>query len=670
MRIGRLESEVKIWLRRDAWVLVVASILAGVAAVAYGQDANWDLLNYHIYDAWALINHRWSVDCFVAGIQTYFDPALDVPYYILSMGVLRNHPRILEFLTGLPFGFLVYASYLLIREFDARLCISNRYIRYIARVIILCASISGVAAWSQLGTTTNEVTVAAIDLFGFYCLLKYLTKPNASDGRTSVLIFSGVFFGAAAGLKLTAAIYVPAVGLAIIMSSPNLVEGLRRAIICGSGWLLAFVCLYGPWAVHLLHQTGNPFFPMFNEVFQSNLSAPISWRDTRFLPKNLSQWFFYPFFWLSRNSITVSELPFRDARLAWMYVATAAYVVAYFVSGRKLGSEPFDRAFRTGLWFLWGAYATWLILFSILRYAIAIEVLASILGSFFIIRLPMILKMESSDLVKICVLAVFSLSMMLFTRMPARTTVPFSNAVFTTNNVTLKKNALVIFTDQPTGLMATLIKQLNPTAHFEGITSCFRKGAGCYKGFYSYGVGKRLRDEIDSHDGAIYVAYYLNEQPSFEQLTLFGVSVEMKRCKVMSTNVTPDLNICEATRAKGSIQPPTAFHLGLIVRRTTKNFRLTATWKFDACEQRAMANKLTMNWETAPSIRRVTVLSQSPPNPVKIFATGAGNGTATTGLWVQSGQVFHFFYRNNRKLATVFVEDVPCDSEQRVRYVN
>jgi len=41
----------------------------GLYAVKLGQDTNWDLLNYHLYNPFAYLNDRLSLDLALAGLQ-------------------------------------------------------------------------------------------------------------------------------------------------------------------------------------------------------------------------------------------------------------------------------------------------------------------------------------------------------------------------------------------------------------------------------------------------------------------------------------------------------------------------------------------------------------------------------------------------------------------------
>ena len=56
-------------------------------ALVLGQDANWDLRNYHWYNAYALLNGRYGIDLLPAQTPTFYNPALDVPFYLLATHV-------------------------------------------------------------------------------------------------------------------------------------------------------------------------------------------------------------------------------------------------------------------------------------------------------------------------------------------------------------------------------------------------------------------------------------------------------------------------------------------------------------------------------------------------------------------------------------------------------
>jgi len=62
-------------------------LLSAFAGALYsytaGEDINWDWRNYHEYVAFALLNGRFGVDVAPGGFQTFLNPIVYVPAYIL-----------------------------------------------------------------------------------------------------------------------------------------------------------------------------------------------------------------------------------------------------------------------------------------------------------------------------------------------------------------------------------------------------------------------------------------------------------------------------------------------------------------------------------------------------------------------------------------------------------
>ena len=79
----------------------MATLLSsGCLSILLRQDNNWDLRNYHLYSAWALLNGRAGMDIAAAGIQSFFNPLLDLPYYMLAVKWLPDAPAAVAFLAG------------------------------------------------------------------------------------------------------------------------------------------------------------------------------------------------------------------------------------------------------------------------------------------------------------------------------------------------------------------------------------------------------------------------------------------------------------------------------------------------------------------------------------------------------------------------------------------
>ena len=82
--------------------LCLAPVLFGLLALALGQDSNWDLRNYHFYNAYAFLNNRYAVDLLPSQTPYFYNPLLDIPFFVLA----THFPaRIVGFLLGFAQGF-------------------------------------------------------------------------------------------------------------------------------------------------------------------------------------------------------------------------------------------------------------------------------------------------------------------------------------------------------------------------------------------------------------------------------------------------------------------------------------------------------------------------------------------------------------------------------------
>ena len=90
-----------------AATLALFVVVAGCAALAKGQDANWDLQNYHYYDPWALVHGRLlGFDVVAAQLQTFHNPALDLVFY--AMIAADWPPRVAAFVLAMPAGIAAF----------------------------------------------------------------------------------------------------------------------------------------------------------------------------------------------------------------------------------------------------------------------------------------------------------------------------------------------------------------------------------------------------------------------------------------------------------------------------------------------------------------------------------------------------------------------------------
>lgn len=546
-----------------AWLaFLLFLLLGGVISLLRGQDNWWDITNYHIYNPWSLLHDRWGKDLFAAGTQGYFHPWLDVPYYLAAMEWFPSRPRLVSFLAGLPYGFLIFIVFQTTRTLFRTALVVGPWERRCLTVATTVLAVTGVSAWTQAGTTTNEVTVAALVLCAIYLLLT-AAPVDAGGGRLPVgrFVAIGALLGAAAGFKLTAGVYVPALGLAIIFQQRAIRPAVRAVLAYAVGFVVLFAITYGPWAWHLYQTTGNPLFPMFTNVFVSPFSAESAGRDVNFLPVNAWEWIFYPFYWLNDNKPSVyNKLLFRDARVAAFYLASIVYVCT-FRWLRAGTARPPTRNLPLVVFFCVVSYVIWLVLFSMLRYAIVIEVLASIATVAIVVTLLTRAGAERLAAPRSWVVAALTFVLLGFTRYPDVPRIGYGEKTFSSNAPQLPKDSLIVLANQPMGLLAPLIQEKNPTATFLGIPECFKEDLWCNRRFLHYGLGDRIRAKLSGHRGPLFVAYYTSRNPPLPQLALFGVQFSKQDCLQMRTNTTGPVSLCVARHvAPGSGNVAAATH--------------------------------------------------------------------------------------------------------------
>lgn len=444
------------FIERHPWGTLAGCLLVAAAlSLLLGQDAFWDLKNYHLYNAWALLHHRAPIDLAAAGLQTFFNPLPDLPYYLLAMDWLPGWPRLVAVLEGLPYGGVVFVVWWMV----ARMARSAGRAMDAGDAAALLLGVTGAALVPQVGGTTHGVPLALLVLSALALLLRATTGEQPP--RLRGLLLAGVLAGLAAGLKPTVVIYLPALGLAWLVAAP---AGRRwsGAMALTLGAAGAFLLTYGPWGWHLYALTGNPTFPLFNGVFHSAWTSTAPFTDKRFLPRSTGQWLFYPFYWMFRHGYLVTEARMSDPRFALAFLGLLA--IAGTALRRHLtrtaapGTAASARGWRLLCTFAPVAYVTWLAMFSIFRYAIPIEALT---GLFIVAAIRRVTGAERDPagrrrrfhwtLWPVVVIALAA------THYPRWSRTPFERHVFEVPTIQVPADSLVVFVGQPEAYLAPFI---------------------------------------------------------------------------------------------------------------------------------------------------------------------------------------------------------------------
>jgi hypothetical protein len=342
-----------------AWrarLLFLGACLAFAAVVALqgGQDACWDLRNYHFYTPFGFLEGRLdpeSGDLAAAQLQSWLHPAWDVPFYMMVRAGLRS--EVITALLALPAGL---ALFLLVAV--ARRLAPGKSGGLVAGAVLLLGATAATSRY-YFGSTQSEWHLAALVLGAAWLTLG---SEAATEGTAGLLLGAGFLGGVAAGFKLTAS---PAVlgliALGFALPGPAR-RRLSRACWVSLGALAGTLVVYGPWGWYLYRRFGNPFFPFFNEVFHAPILQGVNPGDPRFhssvldgllIPVRLLE--------VSRR---FTDFPTREPRLALSLVA-----LLVLATSRQL--DPAARGRWRGLLaFTAASFAGWALAFGgYLRYA-------------------------------------------------------------------------------------------------------------------------------------------------------------------------------------------------------------------------------------------------------------------------------------------------------------
>ncbi|MGE5626247.1 MAG: glycosyltransferase family 87 protein [Bacillota bacterium] len=346
----------------------------GLLSLAYGADANWDLFHTHLYNPYAWLNGRLDTDLAPAGMQSYFNPLLDVPYYWMS---LHWFAPLVGFIMGLMHGL----NFVLVLGI-ARLVIPALPDEDRHRLPLLLALAGCLTAnfLSVLGNSMGDATTAVLVLAALWLVFRsWPAIQSLERGAWSPLFVAGTLAGLAAGLKLTNAVYALAFCLAFFTLPLARVKRLRVAFLFGVGVVAGLALTGGYWFWLMWERFHNPLFPMFSVLFPNPLTRPLGIGDPSWLPKGVLETLFWPFIF-SWNSHRVGQAHLRQ--FIWALVYTLFWWWAIRTARRRF-QERHPGHTEPRILYLIAAvmlsYFIWMKLFSIARYLVPIELLTPLL---------------------------------------------------------------------------------------------------------------------------------------------------------------------------------------------------------------------------------------------------------------------------------------------------
>jgi len=528
-------------------LLPACLIVGALASVALGQDISWDLRNYHIANVHALLAGRLGIDLQPAGMQSYLNPALDIPYVVLGRGLLAEHPRLLAGLMGLFYGALLYLA---LRLAWALLPLAERPDRLLIAGAAGLAAATGAATRSEIGTTYNDLQTA-LPILGALLLVLPPIRDGALGGPLAGLpwrrvLAAGALFGIAAGFKLTNLIFAPAFCLALL-----LVARPVAAVALGAGfalgWLIGLLPSAAWWWWLVWRHFESPTFPLFNGLFRSSWFPAFDLYDERFLPRTALEWLAYPFWWITAGAQPrPAELPFRDARFALLLLALTGLLAALGQRVlRRRRQQPGavwlqpDHRFLAG--FVAVAYLLWLTSSAILRYAIVIEVLGTLLVALLALRLAEAAPAATRRGLRCGFVLLVCGGLIAWTRPMNWGRIPFGDKVFSVDMGWTPPGALLVAITGPVAYVNAFVPP--------------DRGARMLGFSFTTEIAQGLRLHTESarivaeHPGPIFVLWTEEGHRFFPSLPKIGLAGELGPCRRIGSNLDGGATLaCAATR--------------------------------------------------------------------------------------------------------------------------
>lgn len=333
--------------------------LTGAYVLWRGQDINWDLLNYHYYQGYSLINGRLFTDIAAAGLQSFLNPTLNVIAYISIKHFkfpISSWIFLLIQLSSIP------AVLMLAKEVGIKLGYSKKFGSSIPAVTICLLS----PLWiSELGTTFFSSWTAPLIIWGIYLL--FISKKKFEFCKKRIII-SGVLFGLATGFKLTNAPFALSALFMIVVMFHG--DDLKITIIrityfivgCSAGFAIT-----AWWNIYLWWMWKNPVFPLYNAIFKSEYFDSLNFRDERWKFESILDFMLFVLNTITSTNKT-SENFFSDAR--YLSIMILMTIALFIKPTRKL-----EITLVAFLIFIISSITLWSLIFAYQRYLIPIELL-------------------------------------------------------------------------------------------------------------------------------------------------------------------------------------------------------------------------------------------------------------------------------------------------------
>lgn len=452
-------------LTNNLIMLSFFTFISIMLCVIFRYEVVSDFINYHYYLPWAYFHNRTFTDIAVAMENSYHNPLIEMPLYFIT-NAFNDTPIVLHIYNALFWGALVFVFYkLCLLRFDI-LTICGKIQTAVTMLLVM----TGFALLTQNGTSSNEVPVILGVMTSLYFLYKELFVLKKQ--RADIFFLTGCLMGACLGLKLTCITYCLSLGFTLIIFFKYLREPFKAIGLFIIGGFLGFVLTDGWWACILYQEFDNPMFPYMNTLFKSPYYADKFLTYSSFYEKKPIDYLIFPFLASFQRKVQItSEAYMLDARLALGYILLFIYLITALIKKRLIADIKNHPATTFLVIFTILSYAIWFQIFSIIRYAIPIEMIISLMIVTYVSGFKPQKEITKIIHASVCIILLFILlSGLPFTSWGNR---KYMDKIRDVERVTLPKNSLLLGLSPNTGLAVTKIVEDNPDVKIANETSSF-----------------------------------------------------------------------------------------------------------------------------------------------------------------------------------------------------
>lgn len=321
-------------------------------------DISHDTLNYQYFAgqlAWSSLIGETPNSTFLPLGMNSGNPTVSLVNYLLSLVLGYRIGTVLSLLSIMLAGLITLKIVSRLAEITWR------------RIIVVLPLLFVNEGLFQISTYFNDNFFAAVGLGACVVILK-LFESGAKKERW-IWVSLGVLLGLQLWKLTNAFLIIPEVVLVLILIAKRWSQGRRS-----TAWHFSFLTVpiasilglsYPSW---MWIQSGNPFFPFYNSIFNSQYWDASSW-SFPFGPQDLVQTLFYPLV-SSFQPTLLGEVKdvFPDIRLNILFFLALLLLVVF--KRRKL---PLSQGQIVLAAMAFSGYALWVVLFGYSRYAIGLE---------------------------------------------------------------------------------------------------------------------------------------------------------------------------------------------------------------------------------------------------------------------------------------------------------